>query len=93
MQKGTGSSVAQMDQTVQETTAQTEELSSTARALAGQARQLETLVDRFKLDESGTTPTPDDGAIPAIRPPATRVGVAPRRRRGPERLLIGAPAA
>jgi methyl-accepting chemotaxis protein len=41
--------VAQMDQVVQSGAAQTEELSSTAQALAGQAAELQALVGRFKL--------------------------------------------
>jgi hypothetical protein len=39
-----------MDQVVQANAAQTEELSSTAQALSGQAQQLQALAARFKLD-------------------------------------------
>jgi methyl-accepting chemotaxis protein len=45
--------VAQMDQVVQGNAAQTEELTSTAQALAAQAAELQTLVGRFRLDEDG----------------------------------------
>jgi len=38
-----------MDQVVQTNAAQTEELSSTAQSLAGQADRLQSLVSRFKL--------------------------------------------
>jgi methyl-accepting chemotaxis protein len=41
--------VTRMDQVVQSTVAQTEELSSTSKALATQAEQLQTLVQRFKM--------------------------------------------
>ena len=45
--------VMHMDQMTQGNAAQTEELSATAQALASQARELQALVARFKLDESG----------------------------------------
>ena len=43
--------VTQMDQITQSNAAQTEELSSTAQALAGQANRLSELVSVFKLDD------------------------------------------
>jgi hypothetical protein len=61
--------VAQMDQVVQSNAAQTEELSSTARALAAEAGSLQELVGRFKL-EAG------EGA--SVRTPAPGPKVAPR---------------
>jgi methyl-accepting chemotaxis protein len=45
--------VTQMDQVTQANAAQTEELSATAQALAGQARDLQALVARFRLDGNG----------------------------------------
>jgi hypothetical protein len=48
--------VAQMDQVVQSNAAQTEELSTTAQSLSGQAEQLQALVARFRL---GETPAAD----------------------------------
>ena len=45
--------VMHMDQMTQGNAAQTEELSATAQALASQARDLQALVARFKLDEPG----------------------------------------
>ena len=45
--------VTQMDQVTQSNAAQTEELSATAQALAGQARDLQGLVARFRLDDTG----------------------------------------
>jgi methyl-accepting chemotaxis protein len=47
--------VTQMDQVTQSNAAQTEELSATAQALAGQARDLQALVARFRLDEVGAS--------------------------------------
>jgi methyl-accepting chemotaxis protein len=44
--------VAQMDNVTHSTAAQTEQVSATAQSLAAQAGQLQTLVARFKLDES-----------------------------------------
>ena len=55
--------VTQMDQVTQTNAAQTEELSATAQALASQARDLQALVARFKVDEVGATcalPPPGD---------------------------------
>jgi hypothetical protein len=58
--------VALMDQVVQANAAHTEELTSTAQALAGQASALQALVGRFKL---AGAPSPDpvgrSGAAPA----------------------------
>ena len=42
-----------MDQVTQANAAQTEELTSTAQALAGQAGELQALVGRFKLGDGG----------------------------------------
>jgi len=44
--------VAQMDQVTQANASQTEELSSTAQALAAQAQQLQDVVGRFNLDQA-----------------------------------------
>lgn len=65
--------VTQLDQVTQSNAAQTEELSSTAQALATEAEQLQTLVGRFKLDT---------GPVAAIAPrgnarPATARSLAP----------------
>jgi ABC-type transporter Mla subunit MlaD len=58
--------VGQMDHVVQSNAAQTEELSSTARLLAGQAADLQALVGRFKLGAGVASPrTP---AVPAEAP-------------------------
>jgi methyl-accepting chemotaxis protein len=48
--------VGQMDQVVQANAAQTEELSSTAQALAAQAAELQRLVARFKLNQALQVP-------------------------------------
>jgi methyl-accepting chemotaxis protein len=45
--------VTQMDQVVQSNAAQNEELSSTALSLTGQARELEALVAKFKVEDDG----------------------------------------
>jgi methyl-accepting chemotaxis protein len=86
-----GRTIASMDQTVQEDAAQTEELSSTAQALADQSQRLEALVSRFKVDEGAPGPAagragrwrggPTAAARPTPRPPTPRVP-----------LLAGAPA-
>jgi methyl-accepting chemotaxis protein len=59
--------VTQMDRVVQANAAQTEEMSSTAQALAAQAGRLQELVGRFKVAE----------AYPATGAPATRVAIKP----------------
>jgi methyl-accepting chemotaxis protein len=46
--------VAQMDQVVQQNAAQTEELTSTAHSLAGQAQELRGLLAHFQLSDSRT---------------------------------------
>jgi methyl-accepting chemotaxis protein len=56
--------VAQMDHVTQANAAQTEEMSSTAASLADQARQLGTMVARFRLD--------DDDSSPALPTPAPK---------------------
>ena len=63
--------VTQMDQVTQSNAAQTEELSSTAHALAGQAKELQALVARFEL---GTGPA----AQPEVVPRTNGHGPAPR---------------
>jgi methyl-accepting chemotaxis protein len=82
--------VAQMDHVVQSNAAQTEELSSTARLLAGQASSLQSLVGRFRLDTGEVaavagTPAPAAPAV-AIAPAAPAVAAAPPR------AAAGAPA-
>jgi methyl-accepting chemotaxis protein len=47
--------VMQMDRVTQTNAAQTEELSATAQSLAAQARHLQALVARFKLDDDGAS--------------------------------------
>jgi len=74
--------VTQMDQTVQSNASQTAELSSTARNLAVQAQQLQTLVGRFKLADAPAAPA-RVAAAPAVAPPArTTTPPAPPRRPG-----------
>jgi methyl-accepting chemotaxis protein len=48
--------LGQMDHVVQGNSAQTEELASTAHALAAQAAELQALVARFKLERASTPP-------------------------------------
>jgi methyl-accepting chemotaxis protein len=76
--------VMQMDQVTQANAAQTEELSSTAQALAAQAGQLQALVGRFRLDtgapgarEASTIPPPRAGAPAASRAPRQPRPAAP----------------
>lgn len=66
-------SVAQMDQVVQGTAAQTEELSATVHALAGQARDLDELVRWFRVGDATVPPPPPDRPPPS----APRMGSAP----------------
>jgi hypothetical protein len=74
--------VGQMDQVVQSNAAQTEELSSTARLLAGQAGDLQALVGRFKLGAAAASPHP--APVPA-EPPAVFSAPVPERRPAPRR--------
>ena len=84
--------VTQLDQVTQSNAAQTEQLSSTAQALAGQAAELQAMVGRFKLGDGqagGTRPVPASGRG-ASRPSAAARPVARGRRavdagRGPVR--------
>jgi methyl-accepting chemotaxis protein len=69
--------VTQMDQVTQANATQTDQLASTARALAGQAEQLHALVGRFRLDAELDAPPPSRGA-PEAAPPATPWRRAPR---------------
>jgi len=78
--------VTQMDQVVQSNAAQTEELSSTAQTLAGEARQLEELVRRFRVAAESSGPAPEREA--PERRPKVRPTLAPRgngdRSKGPQ---------
>jgi methyl-accepting chemotaxis protein len=97
--------VAQMDQVVQGSAAQTEEISSTAEALATQAAELQALVGRFRVgEERGTNERrqPPAAAIPAPRalapaaPSISRPRVTARRERAlttPARPLVAQAAA
>ena len=73
--------VTQMDQVVQSNAAQTEELSSTAQALAAQARQLQELVNKFRIDDDDPPPSlrADAAAPQAAGEPSPPV-VRERRR-------------
>jgi methyl-accepting chemotaxis protein len=75
--------VAQMDQVVQGNAAQTEELSSTAQALAAQAAELQALVGRFRLGDEDATSMPRQA--PAT-PPARSLAASAR----PARALTAA---
>ncbi len=73
--------VSQMDQVVQATAGQTEELSATAQTLSAQALQLQELVARFEL---GTKADSMPAARPAVRASATAGRRPPTTaRRGP----------
>ena len=58
--------VTQMDQVVQSTAAQTEELSSTAQSLTAQARQLQALVSKFVLGDRGERRGSVEGPAPRV---------------------------
>jgi methyl-accepting chemotaxis protein len=67
--------VAQMDNVTQSTAAQTEQVSATAQSLAAQAIQLQTLVGRFRLDDTArarVTVVHPPAAIPAAPAAAAR---------------------
>jgi methyl-accepting chemotaxis protein len=64
--------LGQMDHVVQGNSAQTEELSSTAHALAEQAAELQALVARFKLEQGSA---PHRLASPEARPPVVHPAV------------------
>ena len=68
--------VVQMDRVTQSNAAQTEELSATARGLAGQSEQLQELVSRFHLGGDSVVPAK---AAPAPAPVAPRARPPPRR--------------
>jgi methyl-accepting chemotaxis protein len=71
--------VAQMDHVTQGNAAQTEELSSTAQALATQAQALRDLVGRFKLAAHASEPAPF--AEPAATPTSAEPPGGMERRR------------
>jgi len=66
--------VAQMDHVVQQNAAHTEELSSTARALATQASELQALVGRFRLESGAGAP---GGSAGGAARSAREVALAP----------------
>src|SRR5438132_9090662 len=79
--------IVQMDRLVQSSATQTEELSSTALALAVHAKQVRALVWRFKLAEAGPDPTPaetgqDAGLETAPASSTAARGAAARTRTG-----------
>jgi methyl-accepting chemotaxis protein len=75
--------VAQMDHVTQSTAAQTEQVSATAQSLAGQAGQLQSLVGRFRLEETGRPAAVEPP--PAVAPPP-QAAPAPRRPAAPPDL-------
>ena len=78
--------VVQMDRLVQSSAAQTEELSSTALALAVHAKQLRALVWRFKLTDGGADRAAEPGLDAGLETaPAT--AMAPRGSAGRTRTL------
>jgi methyl-accepting chemotaxis protein len=62
--------VTLMDQLTQSNAAQTEELSSTAQALAVQAEQLQALVARFVLERADAASRPESMTLSALAPSA-----------------------
>ena len=87
--------VMQMDQVVLSNAAQTEELSSTAQNLTGQARELQELVRRFRVAEvAADAHRGHDAAAPRPKPQAA---LARRehvnRPKPPERTLAAARSA
>src|SRR5437667_12499061 len=76
-----------MDRLVQSSAAQTEELSSTALALAVHAKQLRALVWRFKLTEAGLDRTPAEAGPDAVLEAAPALPRAARGAGGRTRTL------
>ena len=79
--------VVQMDRLVQSSAAQTEELSSTALALAVHAKQLRALVWRFKLTDAGLDRTPAEAGPDAVLEAAPALPRAARGAGGRTRTL------
>jgi methyl-accepting chemotaxis protein len=88
--------IVQMDRLVQSSATQTEELSSTALALAVHAKQVRALVWRFKLADAVPDPTPaetgpDTGLETAPAPSTAARGAAARTRTVEARLARTSP--
>jgi hypothetical protein len=88
--------ITQMDQVTQSNSAQTEELSSTAQGLAGQAAHLLELVGAFTVGNGGESSRGDRGHQPSpqsYRNPAAagRRSAAPPARAGARRSVPSAP--
>jgi methyl-accepting chemotaxis protein len=65
--------VTQMDHVTQSNSAQTQELSATARTLSGQAVRLTQLVGRFKLEDHGRSSSDSSGQLPlSVQPGAVQ---------------------
>jgi len=85
--------IGQMDQVTQGNTAQIEEVSSTAETLAAQAKQLQTLVGRFKVraaepqSETYGTALAAPNVMPPSGAPPRPAPVAPRKHNGTVPLL------
>jgi methyl-accepting chemotaxis protein len=92
--------VTQMDHVTQSNSARTQELSSTAQTLSGQAARLTQLVGRFKLqnygDDTGQPPprgSVQQGAAPRRSPNAVHFAANGRKRlTDPAALVNGPPA-
>lgn len=63
--------VMQMDQVVQSNAAQTEELTSTAESLAGQAKNLQSVVARFNLTKKKSAQAEVEAPCASVSPPKT----------------------
>ena len=74
--------VAQMDNVTQSTAAQTEEVSATAQSLAGQAGQLQSLVGRFRLDQTERPRPVEPPTAPLTLPVTSITPTAARRAAG-----------
>lgn len=70
--------VMQMDQVVQSNAAQTEELTSTAESLAGQAKYLQSVVARFNLTKSSKADQPFE-STPAASSPKLQSRIEPKK--------------
>ncbi|MFO0944268.1 MAG: methyl-accepting chemotaxis protein [Pirellulales bacterium] len=78
--------VMQMDQVVQANAAQTEELTSTAESLAGQAKHLQSVVARFNLTKASVY----HGAKSSLEPKnKTKLSLkhAPKKKKGPASVV------
>jgi len=83
--------VTQMDQVTQSNSAQTEELASTAQALAEQAARLMALVGTFTLENAGQSSRGEHGRQPLVHSDRNSTGAALRPAKSVTKAAAGRP--